>query len=55
MFTMSVSLAGTNLGLLTSYHGFDPSLNAFGSGEQSADFGQVPAPRTWSLAVNLTK
>ncbi|HEX6535943.1 MAG TPA: SusC/RagA family TonB-linked outer membrane protein [Gemmatimonadaceae bacterium] len=51
--SMSVALQGSNLGLHTNYHGIDPNVNAFASGETVLDAGQLPQPRTWSLSVRL--
>jgi hypothetical protein len=51
--SMSVALQGSNLGLHTNYHGKDPDVNAFATGNQIADTGQLPQPRTWSLRVTL--
>ncbi|HEU4642617.1 MAG TPA: TonB-dependent receptor [Gemmatimonadaceae bacterium] len=51
--SMSVALQGSNLGLHTNYHGIDPNVNAFSSGETVLDAGQLPQPRTWSLSVRL--
>jgi hypothetical protein len=51
--SMSIALQGSNLGLHTNYHGKDPSVNAFATGNVTADAGQIPQPRTWSLRVSL--
>jgi hypothetical protein len=50
---MSVALQGSNLWLWTNYRGKDPNVNAFASGNATADAGQLPEPRTWSLQVTL--
>jgi hypothetical protein len=50
---MQVALQGSNLGLHSSYRGMDPNVNAYSSGNLSADSGQLPQPRTWSLRVSL--
>lgn len=51
------ALQGSNLGLHTNYRGLDPNVNAFSTsgtgGDQSADTGQLPEPRTWSLHIIL--
>jgi hypothetical protein len=51
--SMSIALQGSNLGLHTNYHGKDPDVNAYATGNQSMDTGQLPQPRTWSLRVSL--
>jgi hypothetical protein len=51
--SMSIALQGSNLGLHTNYHGKDPDVNAFSTGNQIADTGQLPQPRTWSFRVSL--
>jgi TonB-linked SusC/RagA family outer membrane protein len=55
MSSVSVALQGSNLWLKTDYRGFDPNVNSFASGNRSADYGRLPAPREWSLRVNLTR
>ena len=53
---MSVALQGANLGLVTNYRGKDPDVNAFSTasaGDQTADLGQLPLPRTWWLKIGL--
>jgi hypothetical protein len=50
---MSVALQGSNLGLWTNYRGKDPNVNAFPNGNATADGGQLPPPRTWSLMLTL--
>lgn len=52
--SMSIAVQGENLGLRTNYHGLDPSLNGFATGEGVADTGVQPLPRTWRLAINVT-
>jgi TonB-linked SusC/RagA family outer membrane protein len=49
---LTVALQGTNLGLFTNYHGKDPNVNAYPSGNGLLDTGQLPAPRTWQLRVS---
>jgi hypothetical protein len=52
----SVALQGSNLALHTNYRGKDPNVNAFStvsSGDETADTGQVPEPRTWWLKFTL--
>lgn len=50
---LSFALQGSNLALHTNYHGKDPNVNAFSTGNLTADAGQLPQPRTWSLRVSL--
>lgn len=51
---MSVAVRGSNLRVWTNYRGKDPNVNAYpSSGNQLADTGQLPEPRTWSLQVTL--
>jgi TonB-dependent SusC/RagA subfamily outer membrane receptor len=53
---MALSLQGENLGLHTNYRGKDPNVNAFatvGAGDETADLGQIPQPRTWWLKLSL--
>jgi hypothetical protein len=53
---LRLALQGSNLGLHTNYRGMDPNVNAFSTSSQgdiSADTGQLPLPRTWSLHVML--
>lgn len=55
---MSIALQGENLGLHTNYRGKDPDVNVFSTnvgnqGDQTADAGQIPAPRTWWLKLSL--
>ena len=53
---MTVALQGNNLGLHSNYRGFDPNVNAFstvGAGDETADTGQLPEPRTWWLKVTF--
>jgi hypothetical protein len=49
----TVALQGNNLGLYTNYRGKDPNVNAYATGNQTADTGQLPEPRTWELRVTL--
>jgi hypothetical protein len=51
--SMSVVLQGSNLGLHTNYRGKDPNVNAYATGNQTADTGQLPEPRTWAISVHL--
>ena len=51
-----LALQGSNLGLHTNYRGIDPNVNAFSTvylGDQTADNGQIPEPRTWWLKLTL--
>jgi TonB-linked SusC/RagA family outer membrane protein len=50
---LTIALQGSNLGLHTNYRGKDPDVNAFTSGNFTADTGQLPAPRLFSLQVRL--
>jgi len=53
---MTVALQGNNLGLHTNYRGMDPNVNAFSTvsaGDETADTGQIPEPRTWWLKLSL--
>lgn len=53
---MSVALQGSNLALHTNYRGKDPNVNAFstaGQGDQTADTGQIPLPRSIGLRVTF--
>ena len=53
---MTVALQGDNLALHTNYRGKDPDVNAFSTvsaGDETADLGQVPEPRTWWLKFTL--
>ena len=53
----SLALQGSNLGLHTNYRGKDPVIvNAFSTvtnGDETADTGQIPVPRTWWLKLTL--
>ncbi|HXC26184.1 MAG TPA: TonB-dependent receptor, partial [Gemmatimonadaceae bacterium] len=52
----SIALQGSNLGLHTNYRGIDPDVNAFStvsSGDETADLGTIPEPRTWWLKLTL--
>jgi outer membrane receptor protein involved in Fe transport len=53
---MSIALQGSNLGLHTNYRGLDPNVNSFATvsgGDETADLGQIPQPRIWSLRLSL--
>ena len=50
---MTLALQGSNLGLHTNYRGLDPNVNAFSTGNQTEDTGQLPEPRTWWLRISL--
>ena len=53
---MMVALQGSNLALKTNYRGVDPDVNAFSTvsaGDETADLGQLPLPRTWWLRLTL--
>jgi TonB-linked SusC/RagA family outer membrane protein len=49
-----LSLRGTNLGLYSKYDGKDPNVNAYTTGNATADTGQLPLPRTWQLRLSAT-
>ena len=49
---LSVALQGTNLGLHTDYRGKDPNVNRYSYGNDVADNGVLPKPRTWQLRVS---
>ena len=52
----TVALQGSNLALHTNYRGLDPNVNVFSTvsaGDETADTGQIPAPRTWWLRLTL--
>ena len=53
---MTLALQGSNLALHTNYRGKDPAVNAFSTvraGDETADTGQIPAPRTWWLKMTM--
>ena len=53
---MTMALQGSNLGLHSNYRGIDPSVNAFSTvsaGDQTADKGEIPQPRTWWLKISM--
>jgi hypothetical protein len=54
---VTLSIQGSNLALHTNYRGKDPDVNVFsttsGSGDQTADVGQIPQPRVWWLKVTI--
>ena len=53
---MTVAVQGSNLWLHTNYRGMDPDVNAFATvsaGDQTADLGQIPEPRTWWLRMTV--
>jgi hypothetical protein len=53
---MTLALQGSNLGLHTNYRGMDPNVNAFSTvnaGDETADLGQIPEPRTWWLKLSV--
>jgi hypothetical protein len=50
----SVSLMGRNLKLWTKYRGADPEVNTSSlGGDNVADAGGIPQPRSWTVRVNL--
>ncbi len=62
---VDLTVSGRNLAVWTSYSGYDPEINLFGtnagglgSGQTTAadrgfDFGGYPIPRTWSLSARF--
>ncbi|MFC6101199.1 TonB-dependent receptor [Olivibacter domesticus] len=50
---LRVSLSGQNLALITDYPGFDPDVNATGTGNIRYDRNAYPASRTYMLGLNL--
>lgn len=51
---LSVSLQGTNLGLITNYRGKDPGVNGSVTGDIVRDTGVLPLPRTWQVRINAS-
>jgi len=52
---LTLALQSSNLGLLTNYRGKDPNVNAFTSGNLTADNGNaLPQPRVWNLDARFT-
>lgn len=51
--SMTIALQGANLGLRTNYRGKDPNVNAYSTGNDMADTGQLPQPRMWTLRLAL--
>ncbi len=49
---LSLSLQGTNLGLVTNYRGIDPNVNAYATGNGVTDTGVLPQPRSWQVRVS---
>lgn len=52
MRALSVAVQGTNLGMHSNYRGKDPDVNANTSGNEVADTGILPQPRTWQLRLS---
>ena len=50
---MSIALQGRNLALFTNYRGKDPAVNAYSSGNLTADTGQLPPTRTYALHITM--
>jgi hypothetical protein len=50
---LSVALQGENLALHSNYRGKDPNVSAIATGNFTADTGQLPMPRVWSLNVRI--
>jgi TonB-dependent SusC/RagA subfamily outer membrane receptor len=51
--SMSIALQGRNLALFTNYRGKDPAVNAYSSGNLTADTGQLPPTRTYALHITM--
>jgi TonB-linked SusC/RagA family outer membrane protein len=51
---LSVSLQGTNLGLISNYRGKDPGVNGAVTGNFVRDNGVLPLPRTWQVRVSAS-
>ncbi|MBX6331935.1 MAG: TonB-dependent receptor, partial [Gemmatimonadaceae bacterium] len=51
---LSLAVRGTNLGLYSKYNGKDPSVNAYTTGNATADTGQLPMPRTWQIRLSAS-
>lgn len=49
---LTIALQGRNLGLRTNYHGLDPNVNAFSTGNGVVDTGVLPEPRAWQIRIN---
>jgi TonB-linked SusC/RagA family outer membrane protein len=52
---MTVALQGSNLGLKTNYRGKDPNVNMLSTGNEVADGGQLPQPRSWQLRFTFSR
>jgi TonB-linked SusC/RagA family outer membrane protein len=52
--SMAVAFQGTNLALFSNYRGLDPGVNSFGTGNQVADAGTVPLPRSFQVRISAT-
>lgn len=55
MSQVRVAIQGSNLGIKTGYTGLDPNVNAYSTGNLTADKGQLPQPREWRLNINLSR
>ena len=51
--SLSLTLQGQNLALWSNYRGKDPNVNSYSTGNLTADTGQLPQPRVWSLRVSI--
>jgi TonB-dependent SusC/RagA subfamily outer membrane receptor len=51
--TVTLLLQGSNLMLLSNYHGKDPNVNSILGGFGQQDTGVLPQPRTWQLGVSI--
>jgi TonB-linked SusC/RagA family outer membrane protein len=52
--SFGISLLSGNVALWTNYHGLDPNVNAFTTGNNVVDTGIIPMPRTYQLRANAT-
>ncbi len=51
--SLGIAIQGSNLGLWTSYRGYDPDVNSIAVGDETQDGGALPSPRLWRLQVNI--
>ena len=51
--SLTVGIQGSNLMLWTNYRGKDPGVNAYANGNLTADTGQLPQPRVWSVHIRM--
>jgi len=50
--SLTLSLQGSNLGLLTNYSGIDPNVNSSVGGNGVQDGGALPTPRRFQIRLN---